>query len=278
MRRAFFRPPHLFLGKIFAAVFLMSSVHVHAISFREEVVMIPYDWSWQLEVTVFKPNGVGPFPLVVINHGKAGVPARQQGRFRALNAAQEFIKRGFMVILPMRSGFSKSDGVYKQRGCDLEKDAVIQAKSIETAIQYFSKLPDVDGSRVLVVGHSYGGLVSVAYGATYQNPSVKGIINFSGGLKNLSGPCLWDVSLTKAFSEFSKTARIPNLWIYAANDQLFPASLANKLTQTYRDGGAPIRSVLIESYPGEGHYLFEDLQGIILWGPHVSDFLKQIHF
>lgn len=120
--------------------------------------------------------------------------------------------------------------------------------------------------------------MSVAYGATYQNPNVKGIINFSGGLKNLSGPCLWDVTLAKAFSEFSKTSRIPNLWIYASNDELFPVALASNLTQSYRARGAPLRSVLIENYPGEGHYLFEDLQGIVLWSPHVFSFLKEINY
>ena len=159
-----------------------------AVAYKEEVLTIPYDWSWNLEVTLFKPMGDGPFPLVVINHGKSGVPAREQPRFRAPNAVQNFLSRGYAVILPMRTGFSKSDGIYKQRGCDLEKDAVLQAKSIDVAIQHFIKQSYIDANRVLVVGHSYGGLVSVAYGANYQNTYVKGVINFSGGLKNLSGP------------------------------------------------------------------------------------------
>jgi dienelactone hydrolase len=247
-------------------------------SVREEVVMIPYDWSWELEVTVLKPEGAGPFPMVVINHGKDGVLARDQNRFRPMRASHEFLKRGYLVVLPMRSGFSKSDGTYKQRGCDLRKDALVQAKSIDVTIQFFSKESYVDASHILLVGYSYGGLVSVAYGSAYQNPSVRGIINFSGGLKNLSGPCVWDVSLLKAFSEFGKTSRIPNLWIYAANDELFPATLATNLAEAYRQSGAPLHSVVIDAYSGEGHRFFDDSRGIRYWVPHVTGFLKEIHF
>ena len=42
-----------------------------ALAYKEEILSIPYDWSWNLEVTLFKPMGDGPFPLVVINHGKS---------------------------------------------------------------------------------------------------------------------------------------------------------------------------------------------------------------
>ena len=258
---------------------LMTPVYVFANPVvREEVVMIPYDWAWELEVTVLKPDGPGPFPLVVINHGKDGVPAREQHRYRPMRAAQEFLKHGFLVVMPMRAGFSKSDGSYKQRGCDLLKDAMTQAKSVDMTIQFFSKEPVVDASRILVVGHSYGGLVSVAYGSVYQNSNVKGIINFSGGLKNLSGPCVWDVSLLKAFSEVGKKSRIPNLWIYATNDELFPTALANNLSEVYRQNGAPLRSVLIDNFVGEGHRLFDDSRGVKHWSQHVSEFLKEIRF
>ena len=82
-----------------ASVFANPVVH-------EEVIMIPYDWAWELEVTVLKPDGAGPFPLVVINHGKDGVPAREQHRYRPMRAAQEFLKHGFLVVMPMRAGFS----------------------------------------------------------------------------------------------------------------------------------------------------------------------------
>ena len=87
-----------------------------------------------------------------------------------------------------------------------------------------------------------------------------------------------DISLQKAFAEFAKTSQIPNLWIYASNDDLFPAALANTLAQTYRQNGAPLTSVMIDSFAGEGHRLFDDSQGVQRWSSAVDDFLKKIAF
>jgi hypothetical protein len=46
---------------------------------HEQVIMIPnLGDTLQLETTIFKPSGNGPFPVVIINHGKArGNPAWQ---------------------------------------------------------------------------------------------------------------------------------------------------------------------------------------------------------
>lgn len=76
-------------------------------------------FSLELETTIFKPPGDGPFPLVVINHGKAlGKPAFQS-RARYLAQSAEFVKRGYVVALPMRQGFSKSGGAYIGGGCNV---------------------------------------------------------------------------------------------------------------------------------------------------------------
>ena len=46
---------------------------------NEHVVQVPVgDGGVTLETTVFQPNGPGPFPLIVINHGKdPGRPSLQ---------------------------------------------------------------------------------------------------------------------------------------------------------------------------------------------------------
>ena len=55
------------------------------VRFQEQVVMLPkaaIPSRIDLEATVFKPTGAGPFPLVVINHGKAPGRPGMQGRNR----------------------------------------------------------------------------------------------------------------------------------------------------------------------------------------------------
>ena len=80
----------------------------------EEVVMVkkPGLFSIELETTLFRPQGDGPFRLALINHGKSPGESRFQGRARFLVAARELVQRGYAVVVPMRQGFSKSGGSY----------------------------------------------------------------------------------------------------------------------------------------------------------------------
>ena len=59
---------------------------------HEQVITIPnLSGTLQLETTIFKPNGKGPFPVAIINHGKqSGNPARQP-RDRSPIVAREFL-------------------------------------------------------------------------------------------------------------------------------------------------------------------------------------------
>src|SRR5262249_884149 len=83
---------------------------------NEQVVMLQAG-GIELETTIFKPDGEGPFPLVVINHGKASGNPYFQPRYRPLVAARQFVDRGYLVAVPMRQGFSKSGGGYVNPGC-----------------------------------------------------------------------------------------------------------------------------------------------------------------
>ena len=107
----------------------------------------------QLETTIFKPDGAGPFPLVIVNHGSTGFP-RQQWRDRPLSIARYFLERGYMVAAPMRQGFSKSTGTFDYRGCDVRAEALAHAQDIRAALVALAARPDVDAKHVLLVGHS----------------------------------------------------------------------------------------------------------------------------
>ena len=75
---------------------------------REEVVRIPLpsEAHWPaLIATTYRPQGNGPFPLIVLNHGSpASVAEREKmGRYRVLDRVQEFVIRGYAVVVPMRT-------------------------------------------------------------------------------------------------------------------------------------------------------------------------------
>lgn len=245
---------------------------------QEEVMMLAYDWSWRLETTIFKPQGQGPFPLVVINHGKLHGDAREQKRYQAYAASREFVKMGYVVALPMRLGFSKSDGTYFQSGCDLLKDGYKQSESVDAAIRELKKLPYIKADQILVIGHSYGGFISLAYGAINQDPAIKGIINFAGGLKKSTGSCLWDLSLNQAFNDYGKKTKVPTLWIYSENDSLFKPDLVERLRRGYVASGGQASLVMLPAFKDDGHKFFDDPEAVKLWVNPVSDFLQQIQF
>jgi len=66
----------------------------------------------QLTATVFRPLGMGPFPLVVLGHGRPTVaPDRSNiGCYRVIPQIREFVRRGFAVIVPIRRGYGAPDG------------------------------------------------------------------------------------------------------------------------------------------------------------------------
>ncbi len=262
---------------LFGFIVTVSTVCAQA-QMVEDVQMLSYDWSWKLETTIFKPEGQGPFPLVIINHGKSYGDAREQKRYRAYAASREFVKRGFAVAIPMRLGFGKSDGTYFQTGCDLLKDGYKQSESVDAALRELKKLPFVKADQVLIVGHSYGGFISMAYGAINQDPAIKGIINFAGGLKKSTGSCLWDLSLNQAFNDYGKKTKVPTLWIYSENDSLFKPDLVERLRRGYVANGGQASLVMLPAFKDDGHKFFDDPEAVKLWVIPVSEFLQQIQF
>ena len=125
-----------------------------------------------LETTVYRPSGPGPFPLVTINHGKPrpGVTDPQAMHPSYGAAAHWFVERGFAVAVPMRRGYGLSSGPISDTAgpCgdrDYFATALKTAADMAGAIAYLRNQRFVDRNRVIVVGHSYGGLgaLGVAY-------------------------------------------------------------------------------------------------------------------
>jgi len=255
--------------------FLSAGSVLAAEGFTQEVIGVPHLQSGSLQTTVYRPEGSGPFPVVIINHGKGMGDPRDEPRYRAFFPSQEFLKRGYMVMVPMRLGFAGSSGTAKSYGCDLVKDGYSQASSIESVVAYAKERADVKKDSLLVVGQSYGGFASVAYGAIATPSSVKAIISFSGGLRKASGGCLWDQALYKAYAEFGEKSKIPTLWVYTENDGYFPPWLVKGMHLSYKNAGGQAELVVLPPHRENGHFLFDDRDGAAIWGPVVQPFLRR---
>lgn len=242
---------------------------------NEAVVRVPVgDTGKTLETTVFKPEGEGPFPVVVFNHGKEPVDPREQPRARPLSFAREFVRRGYLVVVPNREGFAESDGTYTEEICNLEGIGESQARDVAATVDWLHTRPDADTSRVLVVGASLGGLATMAYGM-HPAPGVRGLINFSGGLRQEQCPT-WQQSLVGAFRAYGEPGSLPSLWLYGDNDRNWSTSLALQMRDAYREAGGKIQYVDFGDYKDNAHRLVGDRDGVAIWWPSVDRFLVQI--
>ena len=189
----------------------------------------------ELEVTVYRPPGEGPFPVAVINHGRAAGSAKLQPRYRPALAAREFVQRGWAVVVPMRQGFSQSGGSEISAGCNVHSNGLQQARSVRRTLDWLATQPWADVQRNVVLGQSHGGLTTLAYG-TAPHPGTRLLVNFAGGLRQES--CAgWQQNLARAIGDYGADTRLPSLWFYGDNDSYFPPFVWRGAHERYTQAG-----------------------------------------
>jgi dienelactone hydrolase len=242
-------------------------------SLRERVIRVtkPGFWAPTLEVTLFSPQGDGPFPVVVINHGKASGDPRWQARARYLLPSRALVERGFLVVLPMRTGFSKSTGSYMEVGCNTESNGLVQADDVAAVLDHVATLPEADATRTIVMGQSHGGLVTLALG-TLGRPGVKGLVNFAGGLRYTQ--CVaWEDGLARTFAAYGAKTRIPSLWFYGDNDSYWSRPVWEAMHRAYVGAGGEARMVAYGTFAtGDAHGMFGSRAGQSIWLPEFDRF------
>ena len=132
---------------------------------RQQSWLIPaQDRITLMRTTVFRPQGSGPFPLAVINHGTTQNEIRRAGyRLPQYTVLTEWlVARGYAVAVPQRPGHGETGGPYyeAQGGCanaDFAKAGQGAASSIEAAIDYLSRQAFVRKTGTVAFGHSASG-------------------------------------------------------------------------------------------------------------------------
>ena len=216
---------------LYTAVFLVLAVVAFADdrrSIQEEVWAIPV--TLPTIAYVVRPVGVGPFPLVVMNHG-VSLNQRERGFFPLVefrDAAMWFARQGYFVVAPSGSGYGAAAldeperGLYsvfysKIGGCDNPnfRDAGLAVALIDKwIIEYMADQKLIVPDNVIVVGQSAGGWAAIAL-ASQNVPGVRAIITFAAGRGGRVGGkpnnnCAPD-KLVAATGEFGRTARTPML-------------------------------------------------------------------
>lgn len=236
-----------------------------------------------LETTVYRPDGSGPFPMILLNHGSPGdaEDRRKNPRSRFYEQSRWFVGLGYAVVIPMRRGYANSEGEWAEgyKTCadpDYVNAGFTTANDMAAVLKYFRAQPFIQRDRIVVVGQSAGGFGSLALAS--RNPEgVIGIVNFAGGRGGINPgtaePVCKSDRLVEAVTRYGKTARLPAIWLYAQNDLLFRPELAGQMLSAYRSGGAPAEFVAMPTFGRNGHETFASWSANANWTGHVKQFL-----
>jgi dienelactone hydrolase len=232
----------------------------------------------RLEANIAKPEGNGPFPAVIVSHGSTG-----NGRFpptqtmRSDFVASEFLKHGFVVIAPMRRGRGESGGSYDE---PYDCEYGLAARGLQNAIadtqhvvDYVRKLAFVDASRLLLSGHSRGGILSVVYAARRPG-AVRGVVNFVGGWTS-DGCSERAGRFNEKLFEDAGAAQgaVPMLFLYAGNDSYYTPDSIRNFATLYGKSGANVTLKLYDSAGRDGHSLYAHPD---LWRSDLGAFLQKL--
>lgn len=231
----------------------------------------------KLEATLYRAPGAGRAPVVMFHHGSSGGPIPATYTERAQGLAKFLNQRGVALIVPMRSGRGQSEGVDNEQPSECTV-AATQAglrnasAAVDATMQWLRAQPWSDMSRVVMAGHSRGGLLSVAYAAEYSQ-AVRGSINFSGGWKDDRCAAV-DVNAV-VFEAAGKAAeRVPALFLYARGDGFYADSSIEKYARVFKDAGGDVTFRMYAFDDVNGHLLFRRKQP--LWEADVAAFIARI--
>jgi dienelactone hydrolase len=272
---------------LLAALFLLTTIRAAAEpaatveAAAQEIVGIAAAEGATLRTRIFRPAGQGPFPLAVVSHGSppdaSRRPVMEVPTFAS--ASNWLLQRGYMVALPLRRGYGETGGPWRENygSCgnpDYYRAGLVTAEDIQAAIGFFRARSDVARDRILLIGWSAGGWGSLA--ADSQNPpGVFAVLNFAGGRGG--NPRLGNCTprrLVDAAGRYGATARVPSLWLYAANDKFFAPGLSRRMFDAFVRAGGKADYVALPAFGADGHRIFPD--GRALWQPPVETFLATI--
>jgi dienelactone hydrolase len=136
------------------------------------------------------------------------------------------------------------------------------------ALAFVRRLPDVDARRMAIVGHSFGGSLSLLM--TEREPTLRAAVVFSAAGYS------WDRSpeLRARLLEAMRRTTVPLFLIHAAND--YSTNSGKSLDAELARHGKPHR---LKIYPRVGRTAAEGhdfpLNSVATWEPDVFAFLEQ---
>lgn len=232
----------------------------------------------EIPARLFKPDGPGPFPAIVILHDCSGVGPRSSGA--PGRWGKELVGRGYVVLIPdsfSTRGFPA--GICTDPSpTRVEVSPNLRVRDAYAALAYLRTLPYIDGSSIGLMGGSHGGattLASMAAPGNDKDPlgrdkgaSFAAAVALYPGCANQYG--VWRVARAGLGGalEYSGVYKpiAPLLILIGEKDDWTPAEHCRRLAEAAQQAGYAVR---LKVYPGAYHS-FDSDRPVIFVGARVN--------
>lgn len=192
--------------------------------------------AYVMEGVLFVPSGTGPFPAVVLSHGKGGTPRAYSSRI-----ARTMVTWGLVGIGPM---YTHAPDAEDQGNMPNGPDGASPANVLRAhkARDLLSCVAGADLTRVAAHGHSMGAFVTGQLLGTYPT-AYRAASHTAGG-----------VSSTGAATKPTAAQQIatPYQLHHGDHDQVVPLAMDQALNRILTDNGVPHQ---LRIYPGYDHQM-----------------------
>ena len=242
-----------------------------------------------LHAMLWRPHGSGPFPGILLNHG-SGRSREQLERLGPYERNAEtlgpvFSRHGYVFLYLFRHGVGTSSDqganafdLTNKESAEHGPDArnTLQLQLLEnrdmddalSGLKFLRALPYVDARNIALVGHSFGGSLTVLLAE--REPNVRAAVVFSGAGYSFDRSPALRARLLTAMDRIAA----PVFFIHAEND--YSLSSGKVLDARREQIGKPHR---LKIYPpigqtaDDGHDFLH--LGVNIWEPDVFAFLSE---
>ncbi len=236
---------------------------------------------YQLEAKLYRPDDASPHALVVFSHGRNGMyPARDPNTVNWYGElCNALAAEGHVVAYIVRRGYGNSDGP----DSELQDTAVLSglegAKDYAAAVAYWRTMDFVLPDRVVVMGQSQGGWVTLAC-TNVAMEGVLGAVNISGGTNyRLMGTGAVTSSVqdhwVAACGQLGAHDLVSSFWIYAENDLSISGPTARRMYDAFTAAGGAATLLMLPPFGTNGHGIVG--QPDLFLGP-LNDYFAAVGF
>lgn len=184
-----------------------------------------------------KPDGPGPFPAILLSHGRGGSGERfGRGMGRA------FVERGYLCIAP---DYTHGDPQGDRRTFGASPENLRRA---EACLDILAARADVDPRRLYAVGNSMGAFLTVGLAAAHPERLAAAAI-LAGGINHAGG-------FASPSAADARKIRTPMLLLHGGADTTVPPRCSAELEAVLRETGTPHERRVFD---GAGHNLRPDV-------------------